>query len=149
MANLVKDLLDFKGNLVWSVTPQTALLDALKIMAEKNIGALTVLDGDKLVGIISERDMVRKLAKHGMRCEPDMPVKDIMITEVYVVKPEATVDECMQLMTMKHFRHLPVVKDGKLVGLIALGDVVKHVIKQKNSTIISLENFILGKEFTT
>jgi CBS domain-containing protein len=147
MANLVKDLLRIKGGRVWSVTPKTTLLEALKLMAEKNIGALIVLEGEKVAGIISERDMARKLAMNEMGCKPTMPVEEFMTEEVYVVKPDDSINECMQLMTMKHFRHLPVMEGGKLEGLISIGDVVKQVIDDQQSTIISMENYILGRGY--
>ncbi len=149
MANLVKDLLHYKGENVWSVSPETTLLEALKMMAEKNVGALVVLEGDKVVGIISERDLARKMALYEMGCKPTMLVKEFMTAEVYGVKPQDTINDCMQLMTLKHFRHLPVMEEGKLVGLISIGDVVKRVIEEQKSTIISLENYILGRGYGT
>lgn len=142
----VKLLLKNKGTTVWSVSPDTTTLDALKLMADKDVGALTVMDGEKLVGIISERDFARRLARSGV-CDVAQPVKAFMITNVFTVALEATMGECMKLMTEKRIRHIPVVEKGKLVGLITIGDIVKEIMVTQESTIKSLENFISGQTF--
>jgi CBS domain-containing protein len=142
----VKLLLKNKGTTVWSVSPETKTLEALKLMADKDIGALTVMEDTKLVGIISERDFARRLANSGV-CDVNQPVKTFMIKNVFTVVPDATMGECMKLMTEKHIRHIPVVEHGKLVGLITIGDIVKEIINTQESTIKSLENFISGQSF--
>jgi len=143
---IVKHLLDIKGQVVWSVAPNAKALEALKLMADKDIGALVVLDGDKLVGILSERDIARRMAKVG-GYDVNSPVKDVMITNVFTKGLDATMGECMRLMTEKHIRHLPIVEKDKIVGMITIGDIVKEIIATQESTIKSLENFITGQSF--
>jgi CBS domain-containing protein len=142
----VRDLLKIKGTQVWSVGPETSVLEALVLMSEKNVGALVVLDENRLAGIISERDFARSIAKIG-RCLIENPVKEFMTKEVHTVNPDMTTDECMALMSIKKIRHLPVVVENKLVGLISIGDVVKAEISGKDSTINSLENYIQGTDY--
>ncbi|MEJ5201055.1 MAG: CBS domain-containing protein [Anaerolineales bacterium] len=144
----VQDLLRVKGSDVWSVSPDTSVLEALELMAEKNIGALLVLDQEgKIAGIVSERDFARHIAKAG-QCIVDEPVKNFMTEEVIGVHPETSIDECMMLMTKQRIRHLPVAtKEGKLVGMISIGDVVKQVIADQSILIASLENYILGRDY--
>ena len=143
---IVKNLLGSKGKAVWSVAPTTKTIDALKLMSEKDIGALLVMDGVKLVGIISERDFARRLAKSGV-CDVNQPVQEVMITNVYYANLENTTEECMKLMTDKHIRHLPIIEKGKVVGMITIGDIVKEIIDNQKSTIKSLENYITGQSF--
>ncbi|MCX6574171.1 MAG: CBS domain-containing protein [Candidatus Aminicenantes bacterium] len=141
----VKDMLDQKGHSAWTIGPDAKVLEALELMAKKGLGALVVVDkGDEVIGILSERDYARKIILMGRHSE-DTPIKDIMTKEVYGVHYETTADECMALMTDKHIRHLPVCKDGKLAGVISIGDVVKAVIGQQKVTIENLENYIMGK----
>jgi signal-transduction protein with cAMP-binding, CBS, and nucleotidyltransferase domain len=141
----VKDMLDQKGHNAWTIGPDAKVLEALELMAKKGLGALVVVDrGDEVIGILSERDYARKIILMGRQSQ-DTPVKDIMTKEVYGVHFETTADECMALMTDKHIRHLPVCKDGKLAGVISIGDVVKAVITQQKVTIENLENYIMGK----
>jgi CBS domain-containing protein len=140
----VKDILSEKGLKVWTISPDAKVLDALKFMAEKGVGALVVFDQDDVVGILSERDYARKVILKG-RHSQDTKVRDIMTAPVYGVHLETTADECMALMTDKHIRHLPVCDDGKLVGVISIGDVVKAIIGQQKVTIENLENYIMGK----
>jgi signal-transduction protein with cAMP-binding, CBS, and nucleotidyltransferase domain len=140
----VKDILSEKGLKVWTISPDAKVLDALNLMAEKGLGALVVFDQDDIVGIISERDYARKVILKG-RHSHDTKVRDIMTAPVYGVHLETTADECMALMTDKHIRHLPVCKDGKLAGVISIGDVVKAIIDQQKVTIENLENYIMGK----
>jgi CBS domain-containing protein len=142
----VRDLLKLKGDQVWSVAPATSVLDALALMSEKNVGALLVQHNDQMVGIISERDFARSIAKTG-RCIIEAPVEDYMTREVFTVDPDLSTDECMSLMTEKRIRHLPVVVESKLIGLISIGDVVKDVISAKESTILILESYIEGKDY--
>ena len=141
MMNTVKQILDQKGRSVFTIEPDASVYDAIVMMAEKSIGALAVTDGDKLVGLISERDYARKGFLQG-RSSPDTKVSEIMTDCVMVVPPERTAEECMALMTEKHFRHLPVVEDGNLVGMISIGDMVKAIISEQRFTIEQLEQYI-------
>jgi len=140
----VKQILDEKGHAAWTIAPGAKVLEALKLMAEKGIGALVVVEGGEIVGILSERDYARKIVLMGRQSQ-DTPVRDIMTTQIYGVHHDTTADECMALMTDKRIRHLPVCKDGKLVGIVSIGDVVKAVITQQKVTIENLENYIMGK----
>lgn len=137
----VKDVLAQKGQQVWYVTPQTTLRDALKLMAGKNIGAVIVLDGDEVVGILSERDYARQVIS-ARSISLDDPVRTLMTSPVFYATPEHTMDEIMNLMTEKHFRHLPVMNRSDLIGLISIGDVVKHILFEKDREIASLEDYI-------
>jgi CBS domain-containing protein len=139
----VNDILRIKGHAVWSTTPDATVYEALKAMAEKNVGALVVLDADTVVGIVSERDYARKVVLHG-RSSREIQVREIMTTEVYYVRPEQNIQECMAEMTEKRVRHLPALENGKLVGVISIGDVVKAVIADHESTIKHLEDYITG-----
>jgi CBS domain-containing protein len=140
----VSQLLDAKGREVWWVTPKTSVYDALVLMAEKNCGALVVLEaGSKLVGIFSERDYARKIILKG-KASKDTLVEEIMSTQVVFVRPQQTIEECMGFMTAKRIRHLPVLEGERLVGMISIGDVVKAVISEQEFTIKQLENYITG-----
>lgn len=139
----VRDLLKVKGEGIWAVSPETSTMDALRFMAEKKVGALLVLEDSLLVGIISERDFVYQIAQE-RGCQFNLPVQDYMTTQVISVTPDQTIEACMRLMTEKHIRHLPVLEDGYLMGLISIGDVVKGIIDEQSSMINSLENYILG-----
>jgi CBS domain-containing protein len=139
----VRNILQDKGNTVWFASPGTPVLDALRTMAEKNVGALLVMKENDVVGIFSERDYARKLILHG-RSPGETKVKEIMTSDVISVKPEQSIDECMALMTQKHVRHLPVLENRKVVGLVSIGDVVKAVIAEKEHLIKQLENYITG-----
>jgi CBS domain-containing protein len=140
----VNQILKEKGRAVWTIAPEAKVFEALKLMAEKGVGALVVTDKGKVSGIISERDYARKIALMG-RLSQDTPVRDIMTTQIYVVHPGTTADECMTLMTDRHIRHLPVMDKEELVGVISIGDVVKSIISQQKLTIEQLENYIMGK----
>jgi CBS domain-containing protein len=140
----VKQILDEKGYQVWTVPPETKVFDALKLMADKGIGALIVFEKGDVVGIISERDYARKIVLLG-RHSQDTPVRDIMSTHIYGVHFDTTAEECMALMTDKHIRHLPVCKGEKLAGIVSIGDVVKAIITHQKVTIENLENYIMGK----
>lgn len=139
----VKQILSEKGDEVWSTSPNTTVFDALKFMSDKGIGALVVLDDLKVVGVFSERDYARKVILKG-KSSKNLPVKEIMTRRVVCVKPENTTEECMALMTDKHIRHLPVLEDDELVGIISIGDVVKAIISQQEFVIEQLENYITG-----
>jgi len=140
----VKDILDQKGHRVWTIAPEAKVFAALELMAKKGLGALVVVHADEIVGIISERDYARKIILMG-RHSQDTAVRDIMTKQVYGVRFDTTAEECMALMTDKHIRHLPVCDDGKLVGVISIGDVVKAIITEQKVTIKNLENYIMGK----
>jgi len=140
----VKQILEEKGHQVWTVSPETTVYDALKIMADKGVGALIVVENDRIVGVISERDYARKVVLRG-KSSLETPVKDIMSTQVYFVDPDCTAEECMALMTEKRIRHLPVIHEKKLAGVISIGDVVKSIITHQRVTIEHLQNYIMGK----
>jgi CBS domain-containing protein len=139
----VRNILQDKGQTVRSASPETPVIEALKMMAEINVGALVVLKGDEVVGIFSERDYARKLVLKG-RSHDSTTLKDIMTSGVITVNPDQSMDDCMALMTAKRIRHLPVVEKGKLVGIISIGDVVKADISEKEHLIKQLENYITG-----
>lgn len=139
----VRQLLQAKGGDVWSIAPDAWVFDALKLMADKGIGSLLVLEGEKLVGILSERDYARKVILKD-KSSMDTPVKEIMTQEVITIRPEQTIQECMTLMTEKRVRHLPVLSDDQLVGVISIGDVVKAIISQQEFMIEQLERYIEG-----
>lgn len=140
----VKEILDQKGHTAWTISPGAKVLDALKLMADKRVGALVVVENDEIVGIISERDYARKVILKGLQSQ-DTPVRDIMTTEVYGVRLDTAAEECMALMTDKRIRHLPVRTEGKLAGVISIGDVVKAVMTEQKVKIENLENYIMGK----
>lgn len=136
-----------KGGQVWTVTPHTSLHDTLELMAEKDIGVVVVMEGTKIAGIFSERDFAREAVKN-REISLETPISKLMTRLVYFVRPEQTMEECMALMTEKHIRHLPVLVDDHVIGLISIGDVVKEVLSYKDTTIRSLENYILGREYS-
>jgi CBS domain-containing protein len=143
---IVFDILQIKGRQVWSVSPDTTVYDALSLMADEGIGAVLVLHEDQPVGIFSERDYARKVILKG-KSSRLTPVKEIMSTQIFYVSPEQTIAECMALMTEKHIRHLPVLKDGALEGIISIGDVVKALITDHEFTIDQLERYISGSGY--
>lgn len=138
---LVKHILDGKGNEIWAVASSDSVLDAIKMMAEKRVGALLVIDGDNLSGIISERDYARKVILMG-RSSENTPVKDIMTKELICANPEHSLDDCMSLMTEYRIRHLPVTKEEKVVGVLSIGDLVKAKIDEQQYTIEQLQSYI-------
>lgn len=140
----VKHLLESKGGDIWSISPDASVYTALMLMAEKRVGALLVLENDKMVGIMSERDYARKVILKG-RSSKDTMVSDIMTTKVFHVSPDTEIDKCMALITDKSIRHLPVMDGGDLVGIISIGDVVKAVINEQEFIIDQLETFITGR----
>jgi len=139
----VDQILQEKGYETWSVIPKMPVIEALKTMADNNIGCLIVQEGDKLVGIMSERDYARKVILKG-KSSKDTPVEEIMSTHVICVGPEHSIEDCMALMTDKRVRHLPVLENEKLVGVISIGDVVKAIISEQDIMIEHLEHYIMG-----
>jgi CBS domain-containing protein len=139
----VGQLLKVKGTEVFSVTPQDSVLHAIEVMATRHVGALLVMSQGSLLGIISERDYARKVILKN-RSSHDTPVNDIMTSPAESVTPEHTVHQCMQLMTEGRFRHLPVVKNGRVVGMLSIGDLVKAVIQEQSEHIEQLERYIAG-----
>ena len=137
----LKQLLEAKGGNVYSITPDARVFDALKLMADKSVGALIVMEGDRIAGIISERDYARKVILHG-KSSHDLKVRDIMTSKVISVHPGQTVEECMALMTEKRIRHLPVTEGERLIGVLSIGDLVKEVIAEQQQTIQQLESYI-------
>lgn len=137
----VSQLLQGKGSNVWSVTPEASVFDALKLMAEKNVGALLVMNDGKLRGILSERDYARKVILLG-KSSQEIAVGDIMSDKVVCVGQEHTVDECMALMSGKRIRHLPVLAGGQVIGVLSIGDLVKALIEEQQQTIQQLESYI-------
>lgn len=141
----VSSILKSKGSEVSSVSPDIMVRDALKIMAEKNIGAIVVMDHSKLVGIFSERDYARKIVLKD-KSSKTTPISEIMTSDdLITVKPSTRVEDCMVLMTEKRIRHLPVVEHDKLLGVISIGDLVKHIIEDQKATIENLQNYITGQ----
>ena len=139
----VSQLLQIKGTQIFSVAPQDSVLRAIEIMATKHVGALLVMSGSNLIGIISERDYARKVILKN-RSSHDTPVSDIMTSPAVSVTPDDTVHRCMQLMTEGRFRHLPVMKGGRVVGMLSIGDLVKAVIQEQTEHIEQLERYIAG-----
>jgi CBS domain-containing protein len=139
----VRQILQSKGGDIWSIAPQESAFKALQIMADKEIGVLLVIDGEKLVGIFSERDYARKVILKG-KSSKETSVGDLMTQEVLYIAPDATMEDCMALMTAKQIRHLPVLENEMLIGIITLGDVVNQVISDQKITIRELEKYIIG-----
>jgi CBS domain-containing protein len=140
----VRDILEEKGNDVWTIGPDATVFDALEFMAEKEIGALIVADDGGICGMVSERDYARKVILVG-KASRDTPIRDIMTPKVCYVSPENRIEECMALMTDKIVRHLPVMENDKLVGIVSIGDVVKSMISDQEFIISQLESYIMGK----
>ena len=140
---LVSDILNSKGHEIFAVKPDDTVFDSLQLMADKGIGALLVMNGDKLVGIVTERDYARKIILEG-KSSKDSTVKEIMTTKVLCVSPERTVDECMALMTDKRARHLPVLDHKHVVGVVSIGDLVKTLISEQQILIDQLQHYISG-----
>jgi CBS domain-containing protein len=139
----VQQLLDQKSHDIYCVHPGDMVLDALKIMENEDVGSVLVKEGDRLIGIFTERNYARNVFLKG-RSSPKTPIRDVMKTEVICVAPEQTVEACMALMTEKRARHLPVLRDEQLVGVISIGDIVKSIISDQQFTIEQLEHFIRG-----
>jgi CBS domain-containing protein len=142
---ILAQILDSKpDHTVYTITPSASVFDAVKLMAEKSIGALVVVEGEKVVGIITERDYARKVVLMS-RSSKDADVRDIMTTSVMYVLPSQTSEECMALMTEHRLRHLPVIDKGRLIGLISIGDLVKDIISEQKLIIQQLEHYISGE----
>lgn len=148
MKRTARDLLRVKGTDVWSVSPDATVYEALELMAEKNIGAVLVMDEERVVGILSERDYARKVVLRG-KASRDTRVREIMTENPIGVLPHRTVEECMAVMTDKHVRHLPVIDGNRVIGLVSIGDVVKDIISQQEFVIQQLENYITGTPVRT
>ena len=139
----VKHLFRWKGNDLWTISPDAMAIEALELMAEKNIGALPVVKGGRLVGIFSERDYARKVILKG-KSSKETPVQELMTEKIFWIKPNRTIEDCMFLMTEKRIRHLPVMENQRLIGIITIGDVVKAMISEQQSTIRDLQDYIMG-----
>ena len=137
----VKQILEGKGYQVWTVTADISVYEALRLMGEKEVGALAVLEGDELIGLLSERDYARKVVLKGKTSRETL-VGAIMSSPVHAVRPDQSVEECMALMTEKRVRHLPVLEHGKLIGMISQGDLVKFIIEDQRFIIGQLESYI-------
>ncbi|MEI7998476.1 MAG: CBS domain-containing protein [Candidatus Omnitrophota bacterium] len=142
----VREIIKAKGSTVWTISPQDTVKKALIFMAEKNVGAVLVLEGKDIVGVFSERDFARHSAKSNLRPE-EVPVKDIMTTRILFVSPSETTEDCMSLMTAKRIRHLPVIENDQLIGLISIGDVVNKIIEDHKFSITQLEHYVTGKSY--
>ena len=143
VSGTIEAILSQKSGEIWTTSPDATVYEAVALMAEKNVGALLVMEGEKLAGIISERDYSRKVMLRGKRSR-ETYVREIMTTELTTASPRQTVEECLRFMTEKRVRHLPVMADGKLRGMISIGDLVKHVISVQNATIHQLTDYIAG-----
>lgn len=139
----VKQLLKGKTGSVWTIVPQDSVYRALEIMAEKNLGALVVVEDERVVGLFSEREYARNVILKG-KSSRDTSVSELMNNKVCYVRPEQTLDECMVLFTEKRTRHLPVLDGEKLIGIVSIGDAVKQYVADKELTILQLENYITG-----
>jgi CBS domain-containing protein len=137
------DLLAQKGHVIVSIDPDKSVYEALKLLAENNIGALLVFKSEKLIGVFSERDYARKLALKG-KFSKDTAIREVMTENVITVSSDCNLEQCMEVMTYKHIRHLPVVQDGRVTGIISIGDIVKAIISDQKSTIGFLEDYIKG-----
>ena len=136
-------LLDQKGRNIWSIHPDATVFDAIAKMADKDVGSLVVMDGDELIGIITERHYARNVVLKG-KASPAMPVREIMERHVVIARPEESVEQCMVLMTEKRIRHLPVFEGEKPIGILSIGDLVKSIIGDQKFTIDQLEHYIRG-----
>jgi CBS domain-containing protein len=143
IAGSVGAILALKGSAVWSIAPNSMVFDAIQLMADKNVGALPVVDNGQLVGMISERDYTRKVTLMG-RSSKDTPVREIMSHEVVTVNQAETISECMRVMTDSRIRHLPVMEGKKIIGLVSIGDLVRGIISAQTATIEALEKYITG-----
>jgi len=139
----VRHLLEIKGKDVWSISPQASVYDALRIMDSKGVGALLVMEDERLVGIFSERDYARKIILHGKNSRETL-VREVMTSKLWTIHPDQTIEEAMELMTEKRVRHLPVLVDDQLVGVISIGDVVRDIIYKQRETIKTLEGRAYG-----
>ena len=139
----IAQLLNTKGNQVWSVKPEATIFEALEIMSEKEIGALLVMEDGKLTGIFSERDYARKVILKGKSSKETL-VEELMTKKVFYIDSQNTINDCMAMMTAKRIRHVPVIEDNQVVGIVTIGDVVNQIISEQEVTINHLENYITG-----
>ena len=139
----VNEILNAKGRDVWSVPPDWMFFDALRLMAEKDVGALVVMEGTKLTGLVTERDYARKIVLAG-KSSRDTPVRDVMTTRVLCARADQTIEECMALMTDKRTRHLPILDHKHVIGLVSIGDLVKATIREQKFVIEQLQHYISG-----
>jgi CBS domain-containing protein len=139
----ISALLHHKGTALWSITPELTVFEAIKLMAEKNIGALLVISGGKLVGVVTERDYTRKIALQGKKSK-ETPVAEILSSRIVSVTPQHTVEECMKLMTEHRVRHLPVLENEKVTGIVSIGDLVNWTISAQDAAIAQMEQYIAG-----
>lgn len=139
----VRQLLVLKGDYIWSIYPDSSVFEALRLMADKDVGALLVMDGEKMVGIMSERDYARKVVLLG-KLSRETAVSEIMTPKVITVHPDQTIEECMEMMTAKRVRHLPVFENDRVIGMISIGDVVRDIIYRQRETIKGLEKYVSG-----
>jgi CBS domain-containing protein len=139
----IKEILSYKGGQVWSVSPEDTVFDAIQLMADKNVGALLVTEAGRLVGILSERDYTRKVALKG-KSSKQTAVREILSGHVIHITPDHTVEECLRLMTDHRIRHLPVLEEDRLVGVVSIGDLVNWIISAQSSTIHQLQTYISG-----
>ena len=146
MARTVKELLEAKTNEVWTIAPEASVYDAVETMADRRIGALAVIDGDRVCGIITERDYARKIILKN-KSSKVTPVREIMTDRVIFVRPEQPIEECMALMTEKRIRHLPVLEEDRLVGMISIGDLVRELISDRDFIIEQLTRYISGSTY--
>ena len=143
IAGMISGILAQKGSTVWSIAPAAMVFDAIAMMADKNIGALPVVENDRLIGIVSERDYSRKVILKG-KSSKETRVEEIMTRDLVTVEPSDTVVDCMRVMTEKRVRHLPVMEGAKMVGVLSIGDLVKWLISAQAATIDNLEQYITG-----
>jgi len=143
MVKTISQILETKGRDVWCTTPETSVYDALKIMAEKRVGALVVMEGEQVVGIFGEREFARKVDLCGLSSKKAL-VREVMVTDICFATPETTVEEAMAIVTESRSRHLPVIVDDKLVGLASIGDLVKASLDEKDFVISQLTKYIKG-----
>ena len=144
LVDAVRLILKHKGQNIWHISPEACVYDAIEIMADKYVGALLVIAEDKLVGVVSERVYARKVILQG-KSSKQTQVKEIMTSPAIFVTPEQTVQDCMRIMTDKHIRHLPVVEDGKILGVVSIGDLVKWMISAQQQTISQLHSYITSQ----
>ena len=143
MQSSIRQILQDKGGNTWSIPPDASVHDALKLMSEKDVGALLVMEGGKIVGVFSERDFARKVLIHGVEINKTK-VSEMMSRTIYVIDPNKTMADCMAVMTQKRIRHLPVIENTKLIGIISIGDVVNQIIRDQKNEIDFLEDYITG-----
>jgi CBS domain-containing protein len=139
----INEIIDYKGAAVWTISPEATVFEAIQMMSDKNVGAILVMEKEKLIGIISERDYTRKVVLKG-KSSKELKVREIIPDRVLSVSPAHTIEECMRLMTEKRVRHLPVLNHDKLVGVVSIGDLVNWIISAQSTTIRQLETYITG-----